>query len=250
MRDGRAWRIGREPDVAWINDGTKETLAITRAVPPGFEAYWTLEVPYSGESDWSPQEAAQFPSEVVDVLAANTDPQPWWLGFLNRLMSSDVIFNDVPTVAIYNGGYVLVEARPHEARTWRTADGGPADGQMPDLMFPTDRSWLANWPWDDDWICFGGSRALKRDVLEHPDLGRHARAVAVSDAAWPPRPMTGEACASSAEGALSLARPRTPCCPGERPSNGHRSPSLAETGARALSLDPPVFWVDSSEREI
>jgi hypothetical protein len=187
MRDGRAWRIGRERDVAWINDGTKETVAITRAVPPGFEAYWTVDVPYSGESDWSQEEAGRFPSAVLDVLAANTESQPWWLGFLNRWMSSDVIFNDVATVTVDNGGYVLGEAGPHEARTWRTAEGGPADGRMPDLMFPQDRAWLANWLWDDDWICFGGPRALQRAVLGHPDLGRHARSVGVNDAdATPP----------------------------------------------------------------
>jgi hypothetical protein len=129
-RDGQAWRIGRAPDVAWINDGTEETLAITHAILARFEAYWTLEVPYSGESDWSQEEAGRFPSAVLDVLAANTDPQPWWLGFLNRWMSSDVIFNDVATVAVDNGGYVLVEAGPHEARTWRTAEGSPADGRI------------------------------------------------------------------------------------------------------------------------
>lgn len=113
-----------------------ETLSITHAVPPGFEAYWTVDVQCSGECDCSQDEVGRFSSGVLDVLAANTEPQPWLLGFLNRWVSSDVVFNDVPTVAVDNGAYVLVEAGPHEARTWRAADGGPADRRMPDLMFP------------------------------------------------------------------------------------------------------------------
>jgi hypothetical protein len=189
MRDGRAWPIGRESDVAWINDGAEETLAITRAVPPVFEAYWTVGVPYSGESDWSQEEAGRFPSTVLDVLVAHTEPQLWWLGFLHRWTSSDVIFNDVETVAVYNGGYVLVEAGAHEARTWRGAEGGVGNARIPDLMFPRDRAWLANWLWDDDWICFGGSLGLQRAVLDHDELGRRAHLVDVDDAdATPPGP--------------------------------------------------------------
>ena len=37
-------------------------------------------------------------------------------------------------------GYVLVEASPQEATTWRDADF--FKGALPDLTFPKDRAWL------------------------------------------------------------------------------------------------------------
>jgi hypothetical protein len=50
-KDGRAWRIGREADVAWIRENTVVSFAITSAIPPVFEAYATLELPGSGDHD-------------------------------------------------------------------------------------------------------------------------------------------------------------------------------------------------------
>lgn len=48
-KDGRAWRIGGETEVAWIRENTEISFAITSAIPPVFEAYATLELPGSGD---------------------------------------------------------------------------------------------------------------------------------------------------------------------------------------------------------
>lgn len=92
IRDGRSWRIGGEGDVAWINDATVETVAITHAIPPVFGAYWTLDVPYAGVGEWSPEEVRRFPLDVLDLLTADTAPQPWWLGLLQRWVDSEIAF--------------------------------------------------------------------------------------------------------------------------------------------------------------
>ncbi len=41
-KDGGVWRIGRDVDVAWIQQNTEGGLAITSGIPPMFEAYATL----------------------------------------------------------------------------------------------------------------------------------------------------------------------------------------------------------------
>jgi len=48
--------------------------------------------------------------------------------------------------------YVLVQAGPDQALTWR--------GILPDLIFPLDRSWLFSMLWDDEWTCVGGPTTL------------------------------------------------------------------------------------------
>jgi hypothetical protein len=53
------------------------------------------------------------------------------------------------TTAYYGYDYLLVEAGPEQASSWREAD--PFKGALPDLMFPADRSWLLSTMWDDDW---------------------------------------------------------------------------------------------------
>lgn len=42
VKDGRAWRIGGDVEVAWIENGTKHGMAITSAIPPVFGAYATV----------------------------------------------------------------------------------------------------------------------------------------------------------------------------------------------------------------
>jgi hypothetical protein len=49
-RDGRAWRIGTEADVAWITSSTPSGRAITSAIPPVFEAYATVAFPETAEA--------------------------------------------------------------------------------------------------------------------------------------------------------------------------------------------------------
>lgn len=183
MRDGRAWQIGADLDVAWIMDGTDEGgVKITCVIPPAFEAYWTLELPYSGDHDWRPHEVDRFAPDVVDVLAAHTPEQPWWLGYLQRGPDSNIIFDDALQVALYNGGYVIIEAGPEQAAAWRGDDRRDSPQErLPDVMFPHDRLWLASNLWDDDWTYFGGPGSLQRAFLAHPHLGGRARAVDVDD---------------------------------------------------------------------
>ncbi len=50
-KDGRPWRIGRDSNVAWIEQNTESGLTIMSAIPPVFDAYATLELP--GASDAS-----------------------------------------------------------------------------------------------------------------------------------------------------------------------------------------------------
>lgn len=41
-KDGRAWRIGTQDDVSWIQQGLTPGTAITTAIPPEFETYARL----------------------------------------------------------------------------------------------------------------------------------------------------------------------------------------------------------------
>jgi hypothetical protein len=85
----------------------------------------------------------------------------------------------------YGWDYVLVEAGPEQAATWRRwGDWSFWKGALPNLMFPADRSWLASALWDDDWTCIGGPAELIDRFLHHPDL--EARPVALGQDATPP----------------------------------------------------------------
>jgi hypothetical protein len=191
-KDGRQWRIGGQAEVAWIGENTEVGLAITSAIPPLFEAYATLEHPNSGEEagrpslfeDWDRHVAA-----LIAVLSEHPPPQPWWLGFLWYSPSANIIFDDVPKVGLYGDEdcYVLVQAGPDQAATWRNDEGGRNKDVLPDLMFPADRSWLVSTLWDDDWTCIGGPRELVDALLNHPELRRRAREVrSLVDDATPP----------------------------------------------------------------
>jgi len=177
VRDGRAWRIGDDAEVEWIQDGTSITKAITSAIPPAFDAYATLELPESWEEQQGRHDAA-----VIELLTAHAAQQPWWLGYLDT-GADDVVFADAPRVTLYTGWeYVLVEAGPRQAASWRTSDAGTFwKGALPNLMFPADRSWLVSTLWDDDWSCIGGRAALVEDFLRDPELGLRARQVELGD---------------------------------------------------------------------
>jgi len=79
-------------------------------------------------------------------------------------------------VTLYSGWhYVLVEAGPEQAATWRRNDPG-SYGALPNLIFPADRSWLVSTLWDDDWSRIGGPAGLVGRFLHHADLrAGHAR---------------------------------------------------------------------------
>ena len=120
-------------------------------------------------------------------------------GYLNT-GASDIVFWDAPKVRVYWGWeYVLVLAGPDQASTLRPApDGDPnwKSTELPELMFPTDRSWLVSFLWDDDWACIGGPEALITVLLADPVLAPNARRVDTQQDAtppgdWPGRPRLG-----------------------------------------------------------
>jgi hypothetical protein len=178
-RDGSTWRIGTDAEVAWIANGTSIGRTITAAIPPVFEAYATVVLPHGGEGQDKHDRA------VLALLSEQSAGQPWWLAYLDT-GADDIVFPDAPKVTLYSGWhYVLVEARPEQAGSWRQS--GPWSfwkGVLPNLMFPADRSWLVSTLWDDDWSCIGGPAGLVDRFLRHPGL--QARPVALGQDATPP----------------------------------------------------------------
>ncbi len=178
-KDGHAWRIGGDAEVAWIPENTEVSFAITSAIPPLFEAYATLELPGSGDHlSESPLEAPdRYDACVLALLSEHSAAQPWWLGYLDT-GDADIVFDSVRKVQAGANGdswYVLIEAGPEQAGSWREREH--SESLLPDLMFPADCSWLLSTLWDDDWTCIGGSRALVDAFLSHSDLRHRAREV-------------------------------------------------------------------------
>jgi hypothetical protein len=179
LRDGRAWRLGADADVAWINIATSAGNTITSAIPPVFASYCTLEL--SAANDRAG--LVRHEQAVIELLTEQTPEQPWWLGYLDT-GASDVVFPYAPRTTVYCGyGYVLVQAGPQQAAAWR--DEG-FNWTLPDLMFPGDRSWLLSTMWDDGWTSIGGSRQLVAGFLSDATLGRRARRVALGQDSTPP----------------------------------------------------------------
>ena len=176
-RDGRSWQNGTAAGVEWITRGTASGLTVTSAIPPVFESYATAVVPEFGAV------LDEHERRVIGLLADHSSDKEWWLGYLDT-GASDIVFPDVPRVRLYSDWpYVLVKAGPQQALTWR-AQPSPLHCGLPDLMFPTDHSWLISALWDDDWWCLGGSKQLIDAFLREPGL--ESRRVAPDDGATPP----------------------------------------------------------------
>lgn len=157
VKDGREWRIGGAAEIAWIAEATAPGLEITSAVPAAFAAYCTLALPESLEGMQRRHDQA-----MIALLEGRSEPQPWWLGYLETGLGDEVVFYDAPRVKLYSGwDYVWVQAGPEQALGWRQSEGrhAPWKGALPDLMFPNDHSWLLSTLWDDHWSCIGGSEA-------------------------------------------------------------------------------------------
>jgi len=179
LHDGTSRRLGTGSDVAWIRDNTTAGRTIATAIPPVFESYATVVEPEDGSTSVLAMERA-----LVQRLAERSGGQPWWLGFLDT-GAHDIVFPDAPKVSLYaNWKYVLVEAGPEQALSWRTGHMRAGDGVMPDLFFPRDRSWLVSALWDDTWTCVGGPAALIRALQLDPQV--RARPVALGEDATPP----------------------------------------------------------------
>jgi hypothetical protein len=184
---GDSWRVGTAADVAWIAGGTSTGMTITSAIPPVFDAYATVVL-----ADGIGEVHAQFTRIMVELLEAQGSGPRWWLGYLctgpDNLVCPGVRMSALPTVTLYAGwDYVLVEAGPRQAATWRRS--GDTDqfwwhDVLPDLIFPADRSWLVSKLWDDDWACAGGPATLIGSLLAHPGL--EARRVDLGEDATPP----------------------------------------------------------------
>ncbi len=172
-------RFGGSEQVAWITEATTPGSVITAAIPPVFARYATIEI-LDEDADEARSDAA-----LLEVLRAHTPAQPWWLGYLDTGVA-DLVFPHAPQATVYWGWrYVLVEAGPDEAGTWRrTAETTPWHSALPELLFPADRAWLVSTMWDDDWRCVGGSTGLVTALLQDPAL--EAREVALDEDATPP----------------------------------------------------------------
>jgi hypothetical protein len=103
FRDGSTWPVGTEDEVAWINAGVIRGMSIAGSIPPVFAAYATLAFPLDLDA---PRERLRpredrFDDVLVRVLSAHTEPQPWWLGFLET-GASDVVLDEAPRVHVYH----------------------------------------------------------------------------------------------------------------------------------------------------
>ena len=158
---------------------TSMSRTITGAIPAVFEAYATVPVPCGAEGRDVHDRA------LLTLLGERSPDQRWWLGYLDSGVD-DIVFPDAPTVSLYAGWhYVLIEGGPDQAAAWRPSDGRAfGTGDLPNLMFPADRSWLVSTLWDDDWTCLGGPAELVDRFLRHPDL--QARSVALDQDVTPP----------------------------------------------------------------
>lgn len=187
-RDGRKWWIGTGADVYWIASATLVDKTIAAAIPPIFEAYATFHELFDLAAPIAEHEAASIAEQeraVVEHLVDLSGDQPWWLGYLDT-GATDVVFPDAPMVSLYSDwDYVLVQAGPEQALTWRVGHmRSPQYGVLPDLFFPADRSWLVSALWDDTWTCVGGPTELIDRLRLDPRI--QARPVRLGEDATPP----------------------------------------------------------------
>jgi len=92
-KDGRTWRIGTDAEVGWIANGTSIGRSITAAIPPVFEAYATIVLPFAG------QEQDEHDRAVLALLTEQSPGQRWWLGYLDT-GADDTVFPGAPKVSL------------------------------------------------------------------------------------------------------------------------------------------------------
>lgn len=174
QREGRTWPVGDATTGRWIRDGTTVGLTIDSAIPLVFESYATLTLR---------DDQTRMDTHLIELLAEH-GPHPWWLGYLRTGAIDDDIAPELPPVPLCGSSweYTLIQAGPLQAASWRSASS--SRGRLPDLIFPTDRSWLVSHLWDDDWRCVGGPASLVHQI--ETAFPQHARTVTPGDDATPP----------------------------------------------------------------
>lgn len=165
--------------VDWITAATRRDRTIVSAIPPCFARYATVVIPVDD------RRRTLADAALVGILQAHTAEQPWWLGYLDTGVA-ELVDPTAPTVSVYVGWpYRLLAGDPQRALTSRSnGDSTPWHSALPELLFPSDRSWLVSTMWDDDWRCVGGPVEIVDALLAHPHL--EARAVLPDDDATPP----------------------------------------------------------------
>jgi hypothetical protein len=165
LRPGATLPAAGNHVVDWITQSTRRDRTVISALPPDFARYATVVIP----EDHSAKTRAD--TALVEVLQAHAPEQPWWLGYLDTGVAH-VVDPGTPRVSLYVGWpYVLLQAGPQQALTSRgNSDSTPWHSALPELLFPSDRSWLVSTMWDDDWHCIGGPAALVDALLVHPEL--------------------------------------------------------------------------------
>jgi hypothetical protein len=155
-------------------DATATGSGSASTIPPIFAAYCTVDRPDASEGAQRYHDVA-----VVRLLTEHTNPQPWWLGYLEiGVGAEEVVFHDAPRVTVYEDWrYVLVEAGPDQALSWRDSEGSGAawKGALPELMFPFDRSWLWSTPWDDAHSSLGATEQLVAAFTRDATVGGGTR---------------------------------------------------------------------------
>lgn len=171
-RDGRNWPLGDGETAAWITRNTAVGVAITSAIPPMFDSYATI----TGLPSYSTPHGLPSPEQRLVHVLRQYGEASWWLGYLANGVD-DTVFPGARTMTLYYGWkYVLVQAGPDQALEWRDS--------LPDLLFPTDRTWLHSTMWDDDWACLGGPGELVDQLASDPQI--ELRRVSTDDDVTPP----------------------------------------------------------------
>ena len=141
-----------------------------------YDAYATVAIAEDGAARRSME------TLLLGLVGQRTAPQPWWLGYLDT-GAHDVVFDQASKVIVYSGwSHVLVQAGPRQAGSWR--EDSDWRGCLPDLIFPTDHSWLVSVLCDDDWRCVGGPSDLIRAIVAETTLD--AQSMGVDEDATPP----------------------------------------------------------------
>jgi hypothetical protein len=99
VKEGVAWRVGVQDDVAWIGDSTPGDTTITAAIPAVFEDYATLVLPGRLGVARDDVNGGEQDRALLARLRARTPSQPWWLGYLDT-GGSDIVFWDAPKVTL------------------------------------------------------------------------------------------------------------------------------------------------------